>query len=156
MTVKRSRISSSAPPMRINVIPIIDVSLVLVVILLVTAPVLAVSDLPITLPEAETKGAEDELRVTITIGNHGEMAVDEDEVTPANFRAAVGKRIAETRPDVLVAVRADAGLPYAQVEAILNEARLAGAKRIAIATRQGDRVLDEAVAGAQARPGGEQ
>jgi biopolymer transport protein ExbD len=128
--------------MRINVVPIIDVSLVLVVILLVTAPVLAVSDLPITLPQAETRGAEDDLRVSITLGQHGEIAVDEAEIHPGLLRAAVQKRIAETREDVLVTVRADASLPYEQVEAVLKEARLAGARRIAIATRQGDRVLD--------------
>jgi biopolymer transport protein TolR len=152
--MKRHRSHSPPPALKINVVPIIDVSLVLVVILLVTAPVLAVSDLPITLPEARTRGAEDELRVSITVGNRGEIAVDETEVSATQLQAAVAKRIAETRPDVLVAVRADAGLPYDQVQTIIKEARLAGARRIAIATRQGNHVLDGAVAGAPTTPGG--
>jgi biopolymer transport protein ExbD len=152
--MKRRRAFSAPPALKINVVPIIDVSLVLVVILLVTAPVLAVSDLPISLPEARTRGAEDDLRVSITIGNRGEIAVDETEVSAAQLHTVVARRIAETRPDVLVAVRADAGLPYEQVQAVIKEARLAGARRIAIATRQGNHVLDGAMAGAPTTPGG--
>ena len=45
---------------KINVTPIIDVALVLVIILLVTAPILSVADLDIQLPTAHTRGAEDE------------------------------------------------------------------------------------------------
>jgi biopolymer transport protein ExbD len=126
--MKRILPQSGLPAVKVNVVPIIDVSLVLVVILLVTAPVLAVSDLPITLPQAATRGAEDDLRISVTLGRHGDVAVE--------------KRIAETREDVLVTVRADASLPYSSVETALHETREAGAKRIAIATRQGDHVLD--------------
>ena len=151
--MKRRSLSPPPAVLKINVVPIIDVSLVLVVILLVTAPVLAVSDLPIELPQAQTRGAEDELRVSVTVGNRGEIAVDENEVSPTGLQAAVTKRIAETRPDVLVAVRADAGLPYDRVQAIIREVRLAGARRIAIATRQGNHVLDGAMAGAPTKPG---
>jgi biopolymer transport protein ExbD len=140
--MKRTLSSSGLPPVKVNVVPIIDVSLVLVVILLVTAPVLAVSDLPITLPQAASRGAEDDLRVSVTLGRHGEVAVDEKEVNPSLLVPAIRKRIAETKDDVLVTVRADASLPYSSVEEVLHEAREAGAKRIAIATRQGDHVLD--------------
>jgi biopolymer transport protein ExbD len=140
--MKRILSQSGLPAVKVNVVPIIDVSLVLVVILLVTAPVLAVSDLPITLPQAASRGAEDDLRVSVTLGRHGEVAVDEKEVPPQLLRASIQKRITETREDVLVTVRADASLPYSSVEEVLHEAREAGAKRIAIATRQGDHVLD--------------
>ena len=92
--------------------------------------------------------------MSVTIGNRGEIAVDEKEVSPGQIYAAIAKRIAETRPDVLVAVRADASLPYDQVQTIIREVRLAGARRIAIATRQGNHVLDGAMAGAPTTPGG--
>ena len=52
---------------RINVVPIIDVSLVLVIILLVTAPLLSVADLPVDLPQAQTREAEDERNLSITL-----------------------------------------------------------------------------------------
>ena len=45
---------------RVNVTPIIDVALVLVIILLVTAPMMSVADLPVDLPSARTREAEDQ------------------------------------------------------------------------------------------------
>jgi biopolymer transport protein ExbD len=47
------------PITKVNVVPIIDVSLVLVIILLVTAPLMTVADLPVDLPQAHTREAED-------------------------------------------------------------------------------------------------
>jgi len=122
---------------RINVMPIIDVALVLVVILLITAPMLSVHDLDLTLPQAETRGAEDELRVSVTLGESGELAVDEDLVAFADLGQALRARIGDIDRNVLVVVRADADAPYDTVQRILREARGAGATRLAIATRQG-------------------
>jgi len=122
---------------RINVMPIIDVALVLVVILLITAPLTTVRDLELTLPEAQTRGAEDELRVSITLGENGLIAVDEDLVALSNLGRELTRRIEETERDVLVVVRADSDSHYETVQEILREARSAGAHRLAIATRQG-------------------
>lgn len=122
---------------RINVMPIIDVALVLVVILLITAPMITVRDLKLTLPEAQTRGAEDELRVSITLGENGLIAVDEDLVVLTDLGNELTRRIEETDRDVLVVVRADYAAHYDLVQEILREARSAGASRLAIATRQG-------------------
>jgi biopolymer transport protein TolR len=122
---------------KINVTPIIDVALVLVIILLVTAPMLSVADLPVNLPQARTREAENERNVSITIGTHGEMAVDQLRVEPSQLRAALAERL--SRPgdsDVLVVVRADSGTSFQVVKQTLGEARAAGAKHIAIAIRQ--------------------
>ena len=56
----------------------IDVALVLVIILLVTAPILSVADLDIQLPTAHTRGAEDERRISVSLGPNGELAVDDE------------------------------------------------------------------------------
>jgi biopolymer transport protein ExbD len=118
--------------------PIIDVALVLVVILLITAPMITVRDLDITLPQAETRGAEDELRISVTLGEDGLLAVDEELVSLSRLGDALASRIAKIDKDVLVVVRADAGASYETVQEILRQARAAGARRLAIATRQGD------------------
>ncbi|HZE19266.1 MAG TPA: biopolymer transporter ExbD, partial [Candidatus Angelobacter sp.] len=62
---------------KVNVTPIIDVALVLVIILLVTAPLLSVADLPVDLPQARTREAEDERNVSITLSSTGRLAVDD-------------------------------------------------------------------------------
>jgi biopolymer transport protein ExbD len=122
---------------RINVTPIIDVALVLVIILLVTAPLLSVADLPVDLPKARTREAEDERNVSITLGSNGGLAVDDQRVTRQTLRAVLSARLAQHgNQNVLVVVRADSGTPYAEVRRLLAEARGAGARRLAIATRQ--------------------
>jgi biopolymer transport protein ExbD len=129
-----------APPpeiiTKVNVTPIIDVALVLVIILIVTAPLLSAADLPVKLPEARTREAENNKNVSVTLAQDGALAVDDRRVTAADLRAAIAERIADQGDDVLVVVRADSNAPYAAVRGVLDEARGAGAKRLAIATRQ--------------------
>jgi biopolymer transport protein ExbD len=121
----------------INVTPIIGVSLVLVIILLITAPLLTETEMDVTLPEAQTRGPEDEARITITLNDHGKLAIDDTAIKrplfPAEFRARLAKA---KNKNLLVIVRADAAVSHAIVRELLKEARDAGAERIAIATQQ--------------------
>ena len=122
---------------KINVVPLIDVCLVLVIILLVTAPMMVQSDLPVDLPEARTREAEDEVNVSITLSSNGDLAVDDLRVTRETLGATLQSRLAQKGNDnVLVVVRADSNAPYVAVRELLDEARSAGAQRVAIATRQ--------------------
>jgi biopolymer transport protein ExbD len=129
-----------APPpeiiTKVNVTPIIDVALVLVIILIVTAPLLSAADLPVRLPEARTREAENQKNVSVTLAEDGALAVDDRRVSAAELRTAIAERIADQGDDVLVVVRADSNAPYKTVRGVLDEARGAGAKRLAIATRQ--------------------
>ena len=122
---------------RVNVTPIIDVALVLVIILLVTAPMLSVADLPVDLPAAHTREAESQRNVSVTLSSGGHVAVDEEVVERQALRGKLAAKLHKPgNEDVLVVVRADAGAPYAAVRELLADARAAGAKRLAIATRQ--------------------
>ena len=139
----RRRVTASSDLItKVNVTPIIDVALVLVIILLVTAPLLSVADVPVDLPQAQTREAEDERNISITLGTHGELAVDDTRVGTESLTELLRSRLdKEGNNDVLVVVRADSGAPYAAVRDVLEKARAAGAQRLAIATRQkaGDR-----------------
>ena len=135
--MSRRRQAWSAMITKPNMTPLIDVALVLVIILLVTAPMLSVADLPVNLPQAVTREAENERNISITLGADGRLAVDEQVVTPDRIVAAVQARLSEPgNRDVLVVVRADSGAPYSRVRELLEQARVAGANRLAIATRQ--------------------
>lgn len=123
---------------RINVTPIIDVALVLVIILLITAPMLSVADLEVDLPTARARDAEDPGFISVTVSRTGELAVDEQLVARTEDLAAVLRsRIAE-RGDgqAYVVVRADAGLPHGLVRGVLDAVRDGGATRLGVATRQ--------------------
>ena len=122
---------------RPNMTPLIDVALVLVIILLVTAPMLSVADLPVNLPQAVTREAEDERNVSITLGADGRLAVDEQVVSHETLTQVLARCLEKPgNKNVLVVVRADSGAPYSEVRQLLEQARAAGAARIAIATRQ--------------------
>ena len=135
----RQPLVNTSPMMtRINVTPIIDVALVLVIILLVTAPMLSVADLEIELPAAHSRDVEDQGFISITLSTSGEIAIDEQVLFGVDqIRPVLMSRIAEQKSDkAMVVVRADAALPHALVRQVLEEARLGGATQLGIATRQ--------------------
>lgn len=121
---------------KINVTPIIDVALVLLIILMVTAPMIAVSDMEIALPPAETRSLDETNRVTLTVGPNGELAVDDTDVGHGELATLLRARFADKEEDNVLIVRADESVPYASVQGLITEAKNAGAERIAIATRQ--------------------
>ncbi len=135
----RQPLVNTSPMMtRINVTPIIDVALVLVIILLVTAPMLSVADLEVDLPAAHSRDVEDQGFISITLSKSGEIAIDEDIIGGVSqIRSALISRIAVQKSDqTMVVVRADAGLPHSLVRQVLEEARLGGATQLGLATRQ--------------------
>ncbi len=135
----REALVQSAPLLtRITVTPIIDVALVLVIILLITAPMFSVADLEIELPQTQFRGMEKTGYVSITIAADGQLAVDDqklqglDEVTPF-----LQDRLHTHQGDqLMVVVRADAKVPHAMVRQVLDAAQTAGATQLGIATNQ--------------------
>lgn len=122
---------------KVNVTPIIDVALVLVIILLVTAPMMSVADLPVDLPKAHTREAEDERNLSITLSSGGQLALDDLAIAEYQLAPLLAARLAQKdNENVLVVVRADSQAPYDRVSGLIDVARNAGAKRVAIATRQ--------------------
>jgi biopolymer transport protein ExbD len=153
---RRSLLGPAPLAGKINLVPIIDVALVLVVILLITAPVLHVRDMGIVLPEARSRSGGDELRVSVSLGRTGELAVDETLINPDALVSEVSKRISSHGGDILVVVRADSGTPYSQVAGVLRQVKAAGAQRIAIAAQPTGRpmfpVTAEPLSAARIRP----
>jgi biopolymer transport protein ExbD len=123
---------------RINVTPIIDVALTLVIILLITAPMISTAKLEVTLPPASTRDAEDQGFVSITVSRAGEIAVDEQLVPgTAALATALRARLDERADaDRYVIVRADAGVRHGLVREVLDAAKEGGASRLGVATRQ--------------------
>lgn len=118
----------------VNIIPVIDVSLVLLIILLATSPILNQPGFEVKLPRALTAESK-EKNVTISLGIKGELAVNETTVDMNGVIPAVAKELKGKR-DFLVIIRADQGVQYGQVEQVMDFAKKAGATRIAIATQQ--------------------
>jgi biopolymer transport protein TolR len=121
-----------APPMsEINVTPLVDVMLVLLIIFMVTAPLL-VSAVPLDLPAAKAKPveAQDE-PIALSIDARGRLFLGEEPVAPGGLTARLAP-LAAARPEARVMVRADRTLPYGQVLGVLGEAQAAGFRRVAL------------------------
>ena len=123
------RTKGAAPMSDINMTPLIDVMLVLVVIFIITAPLLASSvrlDLPKT-DAAKADGAA--LFVTLVLDKTGQAFLNDRPVDAAELARQLGQA-AEKNPDTEVQLRADAAVPYGRVVEVIGAAQKAGLNRI--------------------------
>ena len=129
----------------INVTPLTDIFLVLLIIFMVTASGLSAASLDVALPKAATPGSLDASAVvTVSIDGHDRLFVGKQEVAPAALEAAVAAALARAK-DPSVVLAGDKVAPLERVVEVMEAARKAGAKRFAIA------VARDAGGGATAR-----
>ena len=123
------RLQSAAPMSDINMTPLIDVMLVLLVIFLITAP-LMVSAVKVDLPKSATGVAAAAPKfIGIAIDRTGQVFVQDK---PQEL-AAVAKALqaaAKANPETEVQLRADASVPYGRVVEVMGLAQKAGLSRI--------------------------
>jgi biopolymer transport protein TolR len=118
------------PPMsEINVTPLVDVMLVLVVIFIITAPLLA-SSIRLDLPRAEGTQAGDAPRfVTVVLDKAGQAFLNDKPVQPAQLAEQLAAA-ARQNPETELQLRADQGVPYGRVVEVMGLANKAGLNRI--------------------------
>lgn len=118
------------PPMSdINMTPLIDVMLVLVVIFLITAPLLA-SSIRLDLPRSDAAGASDAPRaLLVVVDKAGQVFLDDKPVSTAELATRMTAMAAQD-PDTEVQLRADAAVPYGRVVEVIGVAQKAGLARI--------------------------
>ena len=122
----------------INVVPYIDVMLVLLIIFMVTAPLLA-QGIRVELPKANARTVDAAIaRVTLTIDAAGQMFLD---VGDDPDRQLSGEQVIErvgtvlkNKPDAQVFVKADASLRYRDVVRAMSLLTQAGAPRVGLVT----------------------
>jgi biopolymer transport protein TolR len=118
------------PPMsEINVTPLVDVMLVLVVIFIITAPLLA-SSIRLDLPKAEGTQAVDAPRfVTLVVDKAGQVFLNDKPLAPAQLAEQLAAA-ARQNPETEIQLRADQGVPYGRVVEVMGIANKAGLNRI--------------------------
>jgi biopolymer transport protein TolR len=127
------RTPGSAPMSEINVTPLVDVMLVLVVIFIITAPLL-VSAVKVDLPKTEaTKAVDAPKFVALSIDKSGQVYVDDRLLSPATLADTL-QRAAQANPDTELQLRADATVPYGRVAEVMGAAQKAGLNRIGFVT----------------------
>lgn len=122
-----------APVAEINVTPLVDVMLVLLVIFMVTAPLMT-AGVPVNLPDSRAKPVDqDQKPVQVALDAQGRLFLDDVPLSDAELPRAL-ERLAATNPERQVFLRADRALRYGQVIRILGELNRAGLNRVALLT----------------------
>lgn len=119
-----------APMAEINVVPLVDVVLVLLIIFMVTAPFLQ-QGLEVDLPKVATRGMDVHEGLIVTIGKDRAVAVGNRRVPLADFEKALARAGAARRP---VFLRADEGVPYGLVVDVIARLRRSGVSALGLVT----------------------
>ncbi len=131
-----------APMAEINVTPLVDVMLVLLIIFMITAPLL-VAGVPVDLPDSRAKPVEqqEEEPVQLSIIDDGKLYLGDEEISqsalPARLQAIAQADAGKEKPRQIM-LRADKGLDYGQVMRVMGELNRAGLSRIALVTTGSD------------------
>jgi biopolymer transport protein TolR len=124
------------PLAEINVTPLVDVMLVLLIIFMVTAPLLT-PGVKVDLPKANSaKALNPKEPLVVSIGKDGRLAFGSDEVTLETLASAVAAKMGEDTTQV-VHIRGDKDAAFGNVVSAMDRLRLAGIAHIAIVTAPG-------------------
>ncbi len=130
-----------APMADINVTPMVDVMLVLLIIFMVTAPLLT-AGVPVNLPDSRAKPLDqDQKPVQIAIDDQGRLFIGDTQVSEAALPDKLGEIAAKAPPGKPPAIflRADRGLEYGRVMAVMGELNRAGLNRVALVSVGSDK-----------------
>lgn len=127
------RRQGAQPMSEINMTPLIDVMLVLLVIFMLTAPLMT-SSLKLNLPKADAKQAEAVPHtLMVSLAANGQTFLNESVVTAPGLSAQAAQA-ARQNPDTEVQLRADRAVPYGRVAELIGLLQEAGLNRIAFVT----------------------
>ncbi len=130
-----------APMADINVTPLVDVMLVLLIIFMVTAPLL-VTGVPVNLPETRAKGLDQDDKPTVfSIDRDGGLYIDETQISdadlPDRLAEIVSANAGKAEPPQIF-LRADTGLDYGRVMRVMGELNRAGLNKVALVSTGGN------------------
>lgn len=120
---------------QMNVTPLVDVVLVLLIIFMVVTPLLS-KQFWLQLPKQEESSVPSENKsVVLTVDTRGAFKINGTEVPKAELKDKIGRTMA-ARPDKVVYFDAEGDAPYAATVEAMDIARQGGAKTVAILTKK--------------------
>lgn len=115
----------------INITSLADVSITLLVIFMITAPMMT-PGIDVNLPRTDASLPHDEEGITVSIKNTGEVYIDNDKVNINDFEQKL-KKLAESKsPGIIVYLRADEKVDYGYVIEVIGRIRKAGIKELGL------------------------
>jgi len=120
----------------INVTPLVDVMLVLLVVFIVTAPLLTLQSLKINLPKTEAVAHNETLRkLSLAIDAQGQVASETAHLSDPALAEML--KLRATDPDFQLQIQADAAVNYGRVAQVMAIAQRAGVSKLSFLTISG-------------------
>jgi biopolymer transport protein ExbD len=115
----------------INVTPLVDVTLVVLIIMMATAPMIARRAIKLDLPKAAKHERTATDALSIALDGARRLTLSGKAVSADQLKHALAVAVA-ARPDQPVTVSADRALPYGEVAALLDDIRGAGVRKVGL------------------------
>lgn len=131
MAAKTNSSGGDEPISEINIVPFVDIILVVLIIFMVTAPVLMRPSINVNLPKAGHGDNSAPSELSVSINAKGDVSLN----GKASDEAALGaysKELAVKNPDVQAIIAADKEVPHGRVVTIIDAIKGAGVKKFAI------------------------
>jgi len=133
MRFSRRRNNQDKALSEINVTPLVDVMLVLLIIFMVTAPMLSMG-IDVNLPRVQSKSVDvTEEKLILTVNENREIYLNKVKIPLAELNSKL-EAIFSSRIDREVFLRADKNVPYGFVVEVMSEVRKAGVDKLGIIT----------------------
>jgi biopolymer transport protein TolR len=121
----------AAPLSEINVTPLVDVMLVLLIIFMVAAPLMTVG-VPVQLPKtAAPKVSQPKQPVVVTIDEQGQPFLDKELLAPEAVMPRL-RELASADPAQVVLVRGDRAVPYGRIVEVMGQINAAGFSKVSL------------------------
>ncbi len=128
---RRGRRGGYRPMADINVTPLVDVMLVLLIVFMVTAPLLTVA-VPVDLPKAQARSInQDKEPLVVSIDAQGRVYLQET-VTELDALVAKLKAVTGANADARIFVRGDKGVTYGRIMEVMGTINAAGFNKVAL------------------------
>ncbi len=128
-----AKASGSETICEINMVPLIDIILVVLIIFMVTAPALIKPSVDVNLPEAASGDETTPSLLNVAITSDGQVQINNEDADEEGTKRLSREEV-ERNPDVQAVVIADRDLPYGQVIKVLDWVKSAGVKKFAVTT----------------------
>ena len=116
----------------INVTPLVDITLVLLIIFMVTATFVSEQGLKVNLPKIVTRENAPSPAITVALDKNGKLRLMKKDVTLEELKTQMALE-ARLDPTVKILVKVDKDLPYFSVAEVLDAIKLAGVNKVALA-----------------------
>ena len=116
----------------INVTPLVDITLVLLIIFMVTATFISEQALQVNLPKVVKEEKAPHPAMVVTMGAKGELKFNQLDTNPEALQKQMAAEVSSD-PNVKIIIKADRSVPYERLAAVLDAVKLGGVVKVALA-----------------------